>query len=149
MCPFFRPLIFTPSQRVGDGVRAGPRGSALTVVLLLSPGPLSLHTMHGATPSSSTELLLFTFLAGGVFLTFLPAYLFQSGSGSLLFFFTSCQFKMHIPQCGLGGRSFSSPRWPGGSLRVGNCGTLTIQLHHDRWGKSGLGTSACPSFALS
>ena len=40
------------------------------------------------------------------------------------------------------------PRWPGGGLRVGDCRALVVQLHRDCWGKTGLSTSACPSFPL-
>ena len=87
MCPFLGPLIFTPSQRVGDGVRAGSQGLALLVVLFLLPGPFPLHTTHDAMLSGSTELLLFTFLVGSILFSFLPSYLLQSGSGSLLFLF--------------------------------------------------------------
>ena len=68
------------------------------VVLLLLPSPFSLHTTHDTMPSSSTELLLFTFPAGGILLSFLPVYSFQSGLGSLLFFFMSRQFETHIAQ---------------------------------------------------
>ena len=84
-------------KRVGDGVRTGPQGSVLTVVLLpVAKLLLSLHTMHDTMSSCSTELLLLTFLVSGVFFSFLPTYSFQSGSGSLLFFFVSRQFEMHV-----------------------------------------------------
>ena len=59
------------------------------VILLLSPGPFSLHTMHDAAPSCPMELLLLTFLMGSVLLSFLSVYSFQRGPGSLFFFFAS------------------------------------------------------------
>ena len=71
----------------------------LPVVLFLSLGPFPLHTTHDVTPSGSTELLLFMFLVGSILFSFLPLYSLQSGSSSLLFFFTSCQFETHIARC--------------------------------------------------
>ena len=148
MCPFPGPLIFAPSQGVSDRIRTGSQGSVLPVILFLSPSPFPLHTAHGVMPPDPMELLPFPFLAGSLFFSFLPSYLLQGGSGSLLLFFVSCQLESHVTQCILGGRNSGSPGWPGGSLRVGNHRALAVQLHHDHWGKTGLDTSACLSSPL-
>ena len=149
MCPFPGPLIFAPSQGVGDRVRTGSRGSVLPVILSLLLSPFPLQTSHGITPSDPVELLPLPFLVGGFFFSFLPTYLLQGGSGSLLFFFASCHLELHVTLGQLRGRDYGSLGWPGGGLRVGNCRALVVQLHRDRWGMTGLSTSAClPSTLL-
>ena len=148
MSPFPGPLIFAPSQRVSNGVRTGSGGSALPLILFLSWSPFPLHAAHGIMPLDPTELLAFLFLAGSLFFSFLPLYSLQSGSGSLLFFFASCQLETHVTRCHLRWRDYGPLRWPGGSLQVGNRRALVVQVHRDCWGKSGLDTSACPSFPL-
>ena len=67
-------------------------------------------------PSDPTELLPFPFLVGSLFFLFLPLYSLQSGSGSLLLFFASCQLESHVTHCELGGRDYGPLGWPGGSL---------------------------------
>ena len=148
MCPFPGPLIFTPSQRVGDRVRTGSQGSALPVILFLSLSSLSLHTVHGIALSDPTELLPFPFPVGSFFFIFLPLYSLQGGLGSLFLFLMSCQLDSHITHGKLGGRDYSSLGWPGGGLQICNHGALVVQLHCDHWGMSGLDTGACLSFPL-
>ena len=148
MCLFPGPLIFTPSQRVGDRVRTGSRGSVLPVILFLPSSSFCLYTAHGVTPLDPMELLPFPFLVGGLLFTFLPPYSIQGGSGSLLLFLMSCYLELHIACGKLGGRDYSSLGWPGGGLRICNRGALVVQLHCDRWGKTGLNTSACLSSPL-
>ena len=148
MCPFPGPLIFAPSQGVSDRVRTGSQGSALPVILSCHRAPSPLHTVHGIMLPDPAELLPFLFLVSGLFFSFLPPYSLQGGLGSLLLFFVSCHFESHVTQCQLRGRDYSSPGWPGGSLRVGNHRALVVQLHHDHWGKIGLGMSACLSSTL-
>ena len=148
MCLFPGPLIFTPSQRVGNRVRTGSQGSVLPVIFFLPLSSFSLHTAHGIMPSDPMELLPFLFLAGSFLFMFLPSYLLQGGSGSLLLFLMSCQLESHIAHRKLRGRDYSSPGWPGGGLQICNHGALVVQLHCDHWGMSGLDMSACVSFPL-
>ena len=148
MCPFPGPLIFAPSQGVGDRVRTGSQGSVLPVILFLLPSPFPLHTAHGIMLPDPMELLPFLFLVGGLLFSFLPLYLIQGGSGILLLFLPSCHLESHITWCKLGGRDYGSLGWLGGGLRVGNHRALVVQLHHDCWGKAELDTSACLSFPL-
>ena len=148
MCPFPGPLIFAPSQGVGDRVRTGSRGSALPVILFLSPSSFPLQTVHGIMLPDPAELLPLPFLVGSLFFSFLPPYLLQGGSGSLLLFFASCHLESHVALGQLRGRDYGSSGWPGGGLQVGNHRALAVQLHHDHWGKTGLSTSACLSSTL-
>ena len=138
----------TPPQRVSDGVWTSPRGSAITVVLLLLPAPslsiLCMMPRRWALWSSCSSCFLRWHPPH------VPACVFISRVAQAApFLFHEPPFETHITWHWLGGRSFSSPRWPGCSLRVGKGRTLMIQLHHDCWGKSGLSTSAWLSFTLS
>ena len=118
------------------------------VVLFLLPSSFPLQPMHCVMLPDPVELLLFPFLLGSLFLSFLSPYLFKGGSGSLLLFFMGCHLESYITLCQFRGRDNSPPGWPGGSLRVGNCRALAVQLHHDGWGKTRFGMSACLSSTL-
>ena len=117
------------------------------VVLFLLLSSFPLQPMPGITLLDPAELLLFPFLLGGLFLSFLSPYLFKGGSGSL--FFVGCHLDLYIALYQFRGRDNGPPGWLGGGLQVGNCRALVVQLHRDGWGKTRLSMGACLSFPLS
>ena len=118
------------------------------VVFVLPLSSFLLQPTPGVTSPDPAELVLFPFLPGSLFLSFLSPYLFKGGPSSLLLFFAGCHPESYIALSQFRGRDNSPLGWPGGGFGVSNCRTLAVQMHHDGWGKTRLSTSVCLSSPL-